>query len=64
MWTTEKVFFEIVTILFPFSVLVFGQKACGLLTPWLVMEPVLPALESELFTTGLPGKSPKYAFLT
>ena len=64
MWITEKVFFEIVTILFLFYLLVFGHKACGLLTPWLVIGPVPPALESEVLTTGLPGKSPKYVFLT
>ena len=51
-------------MLFLLYVLVFGHKACGILTPWLVIKPVPPALESEVLSTGSPGKPPKYAFLT
>ena len=32
-WNSEIVFIEFVTILFPFYVLVFGGKACGILAP-------------------------------
>ena len=31
--------------------------ACGIFVPWLGIEPVLPALEVWVLTTGLPGKS-------
>ena len=31
MWTLFKVFFEFVTILFLFYVLVFGLQACGII---------------------------------
>ena len=40
-------------------VLFFGPKTCGMLTPQLGIEPPTPALEGEVLTTGLPGKSPK-----
>ena len=35
----------------------FGRKAGGILTPRLGIEPTPPALEGEVLTTGLPGKS-------
>ena len=35
----------------------FGHKACGILAPWPGIEPALPALEGEVLTAGLPGKS-------
>ena len=58
MWTILKVFIEFVTVLFLFYVLVFfGHEACGILAPWPGIEPVPPALESEVWTTGPPGKS-------
>ena len=58
MWTIFKVFIEFVTILLLFYVLVFfGRKACGILAPRPGIEPVLPALEGKVLTTGLPGKS-------
>ena len=35
----------------------FGREACGILAPRPGTEPTLPALEGEVLTTGLPGKS-------
>ena len=35
----------------------FGHKACGILDPWPGIEPAPSALEGEVLTTGLPGKS-------
>ena len=39
MWIIFIVFNEFVTILLLFSALFFGPEACGLLTPWPVIEP-------------------------
>ena len=36
---------------------VFGREACGILVPWPGIEPAPPALEGEVSTTELPGKS-------
>lgn len=38
--------------------LFFGPRAGGMLAPQLGIEPPTPALEGEILTTGLPGKSP------
>ena len=58
MWTILKVFIKFVTILFLFySVFYFGYKACGILASPPRAEPAPPALEGEVLTTGLPGKS-------
>ena len=46
---------EFVTILFLFYVLVFF--GCGILATWSGIKPVPTALEDEVLTTGLPGKS-------
>ena len=35
----------------------FGHEACGILAPRPGIEPVPPAFEGEVLTTGLPGKS-------
>ena len=35
----------------------FSPRTCGLLGPWPGIEPANPALESEVSTTGPPGKS-------
>ena len=40
-----------------------GGKACGILAPWPGIEPAPPALEGEIITIGLPGKSPLQPFL-
>ena len=37
----------------------FGCKACGILNPQPRIEPVSPALEGDVLTTKLPGKSHK-----
>ena len=36
---------------------VFGPKTRGILATWLGIEPAIPALEGEVLTTGLSGKS-------
>ena len=41
----------------------FGCKACEVLAPHPGIELAIPALESEVLTTGLPRKSPKLAFI-
>ena len=33
----------------------FGCEACGILIPWPGIEPVPPALEGEVLTTGSQG---------
>ena len=58
MWTIFKVFIEFVTILLLFYVLFFGHEACGILAPQPGIKPTAPALEGDVLTTGLPGKSP------
>ena len=50
-----KVFIEFVTILLLFYVLVFWPR--GMWDSWPGMEPMPPALEGEVLTTGLPEKS-------
>ena len=50
MWTIFKVFIEFVIILLLF----YGHKACGILAPQPGIEPVPPALEGEVLTTGPP----------
>ena len=59
MWTIFKVFIEFVTILLLIYVFGFfcGCEARGILAPWSGIEPASPALEGEVLTTGLPGKS-------
>ena len=39
------------------GVFFFGHEKCGILAPLPGIEPVPSALEDELLTTGLPGKS-------
>ena len=48
MWTTFKVFTELVTIMLLFYVLTFGHKTCGFLVPQSGIKPMPPALESSL----------------
>ena len=58
IWTTLKVFNELVTaLLLLFMFWYFDQEACGILVPWPGIEPAPPALEREILTTGLPWKS-------
>ena len=42
----------------------FGCTACGVLAPQPGIEPTPPALESEVSTAGLPGKSQAIASKT
>ena len=49
---------------FCFMFCFFGCEACGILAPRPVMEPAPPALEGDVLTTGLPGKSLSILFLT
>ena len=62
MWTIFKIFIEFVTILLLFSVLVsfffvFGHEACGISAPRQGVKPAPTALEGEVLTPGLSGKS-------
>ena len=58
MWTIFfKVFIEFVTILLLFYVLVFWPRGIWDLSSRPGIEPTPPALEGEVLTTGLPGKS-------
>ena len=60
MWTILKVITELVTISFPFYVMDFvGHEACRILAPQPEIKPAPPALTGEVWTTGLPGKSPQ-----
>ena len=40
----------------------FGHEAYGILAPQPGIEPTSPALEGEVLTTGLPGKSFAFFF--
>ena len=57
MWTIFKVFIEFVTILLLLFILgSFGHNTFGSLAPQPGIEPLSPALEGQVLTTGLPGK--------
>ena len=43
---------------------VFGYKSCGILAPQPEIELASLALEGEVLTAGLPGKSPNLVFST
>ena len=45
-----------------FCVCFFCLRACGVLAPGPGIKPALPALESKVFSTGPPGKSPHSGF--
>ena len=51
------------TILLLLNILVFWPLAYGILVPIRVIKPTLLALESEVLTTGPPGKSLQSAFM-
>ena len=54
----QNVFIEFITVLLLFYVLVFPpREAHGILAPRPGMEPMPSALDDEVLTTGLPGKS-------
>ena len=52
-----KVFIEFVTVLLLFYVLVIGPEAYGILALWPGIEPITPALQGKVLTTGPPWKS-------
>ena len=52
MWTTFKVFIEFVIIFFCIMFWFFGHKPCGVLAPGPGIEPMLPAMEGAILTTG------------
>lgn len=56
MWVIVKISTEFVTILLLFYVFVFGHKACRILGLWQGLNLHTLALESEVLTTGPPGK--------
>ena len=49
---------------FFFFFFLFGHKAFGILVPWPGIESAATALEGRVLTTGLPGKSQIYEFIT
>ena len=61
MWTISKVFIE---YCFCFMFWVFGHEACGISAPRPGIEPIPPALEGEVLTTGPPGKSQESVFFS
>ena len=63
MQTIFKVFIEFVQYYFCFTFWFFGHKACGILALQPAIELASAALEGEVLTTGLPGKSHTDAWL-
>ena len=60
MWTILKAFIEnLLQYCFCFMFWFFGHEVCQILAPQPGIEPALPALDSEISTTGLRGKSQK-----
>ena len=58
MWTIFKVFiFCYFYNTAMFYALAFGHEACGSLPPWPEIKLTPLSLESEVLTTGQPGKS-------
>ena len=58
MLTISKVFIEsVTTLLLLFMFWFFGQESCGILIHQPGIKPAPPALEGEMLTTVLPGKS-------
>ena len=58
MLTIFKVFIEFLQYCFCFMFWFLGREACGISAPRQGVEPIPPALEGEVLTTGPPGKSP------
>ena len=63
MWTILKIFIEFVTILLLFYVLVFWPRGMWDLPSPTRGRTAPHALEGEVLTPGLPGKSPADFFL-
>lgn len=50
MWTFLKIFTDFVTVLLLLLMFwFFGHKTCGIIAPYLEIEPPPPALEDEVF---------------
>ena len=59
MWTIFlKLLLNLLPYCFSFLFWFFGWEACGVLVPWLGIEPTPSALEGEVLATGPPGKFP------
>ena len=58
MRTIFNNFFEFFVILLQFYILIFWSWGMWISAPWPGIKPSPPALESEVLTTGPPGKSP------
>ena len=61
-WTIFKVFIEFLTILLLFHILVFWPRGMWDLSSRPGIEPVPPALEGEVLSTGPPRKSRRLGF--
>ena len=61
MWTFFLSLIEFVTHCFCFTVWFFGHESWETLSPQAGIKLAPPALEGEVLTDGLPGKSPKSA---
>ena len=59
MWIIFKVFIELVTILLLFDILIFWLRDLCDLSSSTRDQTHTPALESEVLTTGPPGKFPR-----
>ena len=57
MWTILKYLLNWLQYCFCFLFWFFGHKACGILASWLGIEHTPHALEGQVLTTELPGKS-------
>ena len=53
----SKSFLNLLQYCFCFMFWFFGHEACGILAPLPGIKPTTPALEGEVLTSGLPGKS-------
>ena len=58
-WLTEHIEFVRISLLLFMFWFFFGHEACGILAPWPGIQLMPPALEGNVLTTGLPGKSPQ-----
>ena len=60
MWALLKVFIEFITVLFLFYVVFFWVQGMWEVGSLNRVEPVPPAVEGEVLTTGPPVKSQEY----
>ena len=64
MWTILKSLLNLLQHCFYFMVWIFRYKVCGILAPWLGIEPTPPALEGKDLTNGSPGTFLKFFIYT